>query len=484
MSQFVRLCYGAILTLGASTYSQALMSQPLSLNSDESAELVSAFQTSCAPCHSQYGGGSEEQVLNTIISSADRVTPRLASQSRPMPPANAPTAMQLTTEEKRRLIGLIEKATADSSNPPIETDLPLDELTLPKGFKIEVIAEIPSARSMTYAADGILYVGTGGLSNPDTKVYGIPYIPGQSNPTQPVMLATGLDNPNGVTVIGNDLYVAERTKISRYRNAATAVRSGSRLSSRETVFDQFPNARSHSWKYLRASTDGELFVAQGAPCNICDPESSATTAGEYLRLFAINPNTGVRREVATGIRNTVGFDWDPVTADLWFTDNGRDQMGDDLPPDELNRISATNQHFGYPYCHGTGIRDPQFGRRSDCSASGPYVSPMIDLPAHVAALGMRFYRGDMFPSVPSARSVFIAEHGSWNRSVPDGYRVSRVIVSADGERALSYESFVSGWLNADGSRWGRPVDIENLPDGSILISDDYAGVIYRLYYAL
>jgi glucose/arabinose dehydrogenase len=209
----------------------------------------------------------------------------------------------------------------------------------------------------------------------------------------------------------------------------------------------------------------------GAPCNVCDPEDE-----RYASLMRMNADGSTLEVFAHGIRNTVGFDWDPRTDELWFTDNGRDWMGDDLPPDELNHAPEPGMHFGFPYCHGPGILDPEYGRDADCA---DYTSPARPLGPHVASLGMRFYTGDMFPEEYRSQ-IFIAEHGSWNRSTPIGYRVT--LVRLQDNRAVSYEPFAKGWLR-DGKAWGRPVDLLVMPDGSLLVSDDRAGAIYRIAWA-
>jgi len=178
---------------------------------------------------------------------------------------------------------------------------------------------------------------------------------------------------------------------------------------------------------------------------------------------------------AHGVRNTVGFDWHPETKELWLTDNGRDLLGDDVPPDELNHAPTPGLHFGFPYCHGKDIADPEFGAKRPCR---DFVAPVLDLGPHVAALGMRFYTGSMFPPAYH-NQIFIAQHGSWNRSKKIGYRVMRV--QLEGERALEYTTFAEGWLQGE-KAWGRPVDVQVMPDGALLVSDDYAGAIYRISY--
>jgi hypothetical protein len=238
----------------------------------------------------------------------------------------------------------------------------------------------------------------------------------------------------------------------------------------------FPAETHHGWKFIAFGPDGWLYVPVGAPCNICEPDEK-----RYANIQRIRPDGSGAEVVARGVRNTVGFDWNPADGSLWFTDNGRDMLGDDLPSDELNRVSKSGEHFGYPYCHQGDLPDPEFGKGRSCAG---FTTPIAKLGAHVAALGMRFYMGRAFPAA-YRNSVLVAEHGSWNRSRKSGYRVVRVEVNKAG-KAVRQEVFVEGWLQVDAagkeSVWGRPADVLVLPDGSLLISDDQAGAIYRVTY--
>lgn len=236
------------------------------------------------------------------------------------------------------------------------------------------------------------------------------------------------------------------------------------------VTDRLPKDQWHGWKVIRFGPDGKLYIPVGAPCNVCvkrDPR--------YASMMRMNPDGSELEIFAKGLRNSVGYDWDPQTNELWFTDNGRDMLGDDLPPDELNHAPRAGMHFGFPYCFGKEISDPNFGKERACSEFEPAAQ---ELGAHVASLGMRFYRGDMFPA-EYKNQIFIAEHGSWNRSKKNGYRITLVRVKDN--KAVSYEDFATGWKQGE-SVWGRPVDVLNMPDGSLLVSDDYTGAVYRIYY--
>ena len=285
-------------------------------------------------------------------------------------------------------------------------------------------------------------------------------------------LATGLNMPNGIAVRDGSLFVAEIDKVWRYDNVE------SRLAQRTTdsaaiepvlVSDAFPSDTHHGWKFIAFGPDGKLYVPVGAPCNICDPSEP------YASIMRMDPDGSNLETFARGIRNTVGFTWHPETDEMWFTDNGRDMLGDDIPPCELNHAPQAGMHFGYPYYHGGDIPDPEFGAGKVAS---DYTPPAMNLGPHVAPLGLQFYTGENFP--PAYRgNIFIAEHGSWNRSEKIGYRVMRVTL--DGDQATTYEPFASGWLQGE-EAWGRPVDIELMPDGSMLVSDDYGGRVYRIWY--
>ena len=347
--------------------------------------------------------------------------------------------------------------------PPPPSDPRLTRIELPEGFHIRIYAEgVTGARSMSLSPDGTLFVGT----RPSGRVYALRDEDGDHKAERVITLARGLNNPNGVAFKNGDLYVAEINRILRYRNIETQLDNPPQP---EIVNDAFPTDRSHGWKFIRFGPDDLLYVPVGAPCNICN------RGDPYAAIGRLDAN-GTFSIIARGIRNTVGFDWHPETGELWFTDNGRDRMGDDVPPDELNRITANGQHFGYPYCHGTNIADPAFGNQRRCDE---FVAPVQELGPHVAALGMRFYTGDMFPE-EYRNQIFIAEHGSWNRSSKIGYRVT--LVRLNGNRAVSYEPFAKGWLQGE-SNWGRPVDVLVMPDGSLLVSDDQAGLIYRISYS-
>ncbi|HBU28970.1 MAG: sorbosone dehydrogenase [Thiobacillus sp. GWE1_62_9] len=346
--------------------------------------------------------------------------------------------------------GWLTQAAADS--------LPLAGLTLPPGFAIELFARVPNARQMALGKQ-TLFVG----SMRAGKVYAIPL----KGERKPLIIADGLNMPVGVAFRDGDLYVSAVSRILRLRDIEVRLNRPPRP---ETVSSGYPGDTHHGWKFIAFGPDGRLHVPVGAPCNICAPDPD-----RYATITALDVKRGTIEVVARGVRNSVGFDWHPQSGELWFTDNGRDWLGDDAPPDELNRASRPDQHFGYPHCHGGAIADPEFGQGRRCAE---FVPPVQNLGAHVAGLGMRFYTGTQFPG-RYRNAVFIAEHGSWNRSSKAGYRVS--VVRLQGGRAVSYEPFVTGWLQNE-SVWGRPADVLVMLDGSLLVSDDHAGAIYRVFY--
>ena len=340
--------------------------------------------------------------------------------------------------------------------------LPLERIKLPAGFEISVFADgVPDARSLALGKNNVLFVGTQSRGS----VYAVRYRDAKA--TQVITLASGLSMPNGVALRDGALYVAEVNRILRFDDIEAQLGARPKPA---VVTDRYPRETHHGWKFIRFGPDGRLYVPVGAPCNVCDPDPA-----RYALISRIQADGSGYEVFARGVRNSVGFDWDPRTKELWFTDNGRDMLGDDLPSDELNHAPKPEMHFGYPYCHQGDIPDPEFGRKRSCSEFSP---PAVKLGAHVAALGMRFYTGNQFPA-EYRNNIFIAEHGSWNRTKKIGYRVARVVV--EGGRVLKHEVFAEGWLQGE-SAWGRPVDVEVMPDGSLLVSDDRAGVIYRIAY--
>ncbi|MFO8078827.1 MAG: sorbosone dehydrogenase family protein [Armatimonadota bacterium] len=341
---------------------------------------------------------------------------------------------------------------------------PLDQIELPDGFRIHYYAsDVPGARSMTLSPGGILYVGTRREGN----IYAVIDANSDSRAERVVTIDSGMNLPNGVAWRDGSLYVAEVNRVLRYDDIDNRIDDPPEP---VVVYDGYPTDRAHGWKFIAFGPDERLYVPVGAPCNICEPDEEI-----YASITRMDPDGSDLEIIAHGVRNTVGFDWHPETGELWFTDNGRDSMGDNLPPDELNRLSEIGEHFGYPYCHGRDVLDPQFGEGRSCEE---FTLPEAELGPHVAALGMRFYTGEMFPEQYHG-DIFIAEHGSWDRSEKIGYRVTRVQV--EGDEAVSYEPFAEGWLQGEDD-WGRPVDVQLMADGSMLVSDDKAGAIYRIVY--
>jgi glucose/arabinose dehydrogenase len=371
-----------------------------------------------------------------------------------------------TSEENPVEATLVAEEGGEPALSDYQKTLPLDKIKLPAGFKIEVYAEVNNARSMAMSPSGVLYVG----NRDGDKVYAVKDTDGDLKADKRWTIASGLNMPNGVAFKDGDLYVAEVSRILKF----PAIESKLANPPAPIVLnDQYPTETHHGWKYIAFGPDGKLYVPVGAPCNICESKDEI-----YASLTRINPDGSGREIFAKGIRNTVGFTWHPQTKELWFTDNGRDMLGDDIPPCELNRAPQAGMHFGYPYCHGGTIKDPEFGNKRPCS---DFTVPAQNLGPHTAPLGLKFYTGSMFPE-QYRNQLFIAEHGSWNRSKKIGYRVSLVNVE-NNSKSTGYETFASGWLDdATQKVWGRPVDVLILNDGSILVSDDQANVIYRISY--
>ncbi len=343
--------------------------------------------------------------------------------------------------------------------------LPLSTIKMPAGFSISIFAEVEDARSMAISPGGTVFVGNKG----EDKVYALRDTDGDHVADKKWVLASGLNMPNGVAFHAGALYVAETSRISKWDGIESRLGNPGKLT---VVYDKYPTDAHHGWKYIAFGPDGKLYVPVGAPCNICEPKATV-----YASITRMNGDGSGMEVFASGVRNTVGFTWHPETKEIWFTDNNRDSMGDDLPPCELNTAPKMGMHFGYPYCHGGTIKDPEFGTKRPCT---DFTSPAKNLGAHVAPLGLKFYTGSMFPA-PYQGNVFIAEHGSWDRSKKVGFRLS--LVRLKNNQVVGYEPFATGWLDdQDQKAWGRPVDVLVLPDGSMLISDDRAGVIYRITY--
>jgi glucose/arabinose dehydrogenase len=347
--------------------------------------------------------------------------------------------------------------------PAMPSSADIDKLNLPEGFRIVNYAEgVKNARSLARANDFLVFVSTRQKGMLHALIdHNKDYLADEH-----IVLSDDLDTPNGIAYHQGDLYVALLEEIIVFRNIENNLKPGAPY---EVIYSGLPDERHHGWKYLAIGPDNKLYFTVGAPCNVCLREEEI-----FASICRINTDGSDFEVFAHGVRNSVGFTWHPETSEMWFTDNGRDMMGDDEPGDELNRAAEAGLHFGYPFCHQGNIHDPDFESYS-CS---DYVPPAQVLGPHVAALGLKFYTGKQFPD-SLQNDIFIAEHGSWNRSTPIGYRISRV--KMHNNQPASYEPFITGWLQGNGA-WGRPVDLMVMDDGSMLISDDHADRVYRLWY--
>ncbi|MBY6094316.1 PQQ-dependent sugar dehydrogenase [Ferrimonas balearica] len=348
--------------------------------------------------------------------------------------------------------------------PAVFADPALTQARLPEGFKLELYLDgVENARQMAWGDQGTLFVG----SRKAGKVHAVTDSDGDGEPDQVRVLADGLFLPSGIAFRDGNLYVAAVSQVLVYRDVESRLTNPGEP---EVLVDDLPSDAHHGWKYLDFAPDGRLVVPVGAPCNICNPEEP------YATILAIDLDKGRREVLARGVRNSVGFDFHPQTGQLWFSDNGRDHMGDDLPPDEINRLEKVGDHFGYPYWHGGEVADPEYVAPEAMKAR--FIDPVARLQAHVAPLGVHFYQGEQFPA-RYRNALFIAEHGSWNRSSKVGYLIS-ALIPGDGDNG-GYEVVVDGWLDGQ-TPLVRPVAFLPHPDGSLLISDDYKGRIYRLSY--
>ncbi len=367
-----------------------------------------------------------------------------------------------------------------AARPPLD----LATLKLPPGFAISLFAEgLPSAREMVVSPKGTVFVGAMNGRNVyalidrdrDHKV----------DEVKRIGIPAGLSQPSGIALRNGSLYVATTTQILRYDDIESHLDAPSPPDP-VAVGDKLPNAGGHTWRFIAFGPDDLLYVGVGSPCNVCENPPGEPRLASIVRM---KPDGSGMEVFASGVRNTVGFDWHPQTRELWFTDNGRDNLGDDVPNDELNVAPKPGMDFGFPYCNQGTLKDPDFGDKKPCSAT---TAPAGLMGPHVASIGMRFYTGSMFPA-SYRNAIFIAHHGSWNRSQPSGYRVMVAKVDATGHKMTSLEPFVDGFLHgirgtpsaerATGDASARPADILVMPDGSLLISDDQGGRIFRVTYS-
>ena len=399
----------------------------------------------------------------------------LAQQAAPAPaPAAAPAAAPATPAPPP---SWHQGRSADAANSPLHpiapiltgrpaSELPFDKLWLPPGFKVEIYADgIPEARSLALGDKGTVFVSNRNLKD----VYAIVETGGKREVKK---VLKGLNSPNGIAFDKGTLYVAERHRITRYDGIEDQLDNPPEG---KVVLDNLDPTQQtgHFWKFLAMGPDGKLYFNIGAPGNIVMPNY------QQASINRVDPKTGVMENVARGVRNSVGFDWHPKTKDLWFTNHARDWLSDDTPHDTLHRVSRKGMNFGYPYCHQGDLTDPEFGTGRSCAE---FDSPTALLGAHIAPMGMRFYNGKMFPAEYKG-NMFIAMHGSWNRTTKQGYNVMRAGVDSKGKVWMM--PFMEGFLTdpkADPPMWGRPVDVLVMRDGALLVSDDYNGIVYRISY--
>ncbi|MFC7053523.1 PQQ-dependent sugar dehydrogenase [Hansschlegelia quercus] len=337
--------------------------------------------------------------------------------------------------------------------------LPTPKLRVPQGFKVETWAsDVLDARMMRLGDKGTVFVSSLFVAN---RVYAIV---DHGDRREVKTIASGLSMPNGLEFRNGALYVATPKQILRYDDIENRLDNPPQP---VVVYDKFPGEGPHGWKFLKFGPDGRLYAPVGAPCNICVPDKN------HARILSMTADGQDVRTVAEGVRNTVGFDFDPRTGDLWFTDNQRDWISDDMPLDELNHVTKPGQHFGFPYCHSGLMVDPEVGQNRSCRE---FVSPAALLGPHAAPLGMRFYTGTMFPQ-QFHDAIFIARHGPWNRA-QKGADVAVAYLN-DRREVLTVEPFLTGFVE-NNDYLGRPVDVLVMKDGSLLVSDDHNGAIYRV----
>lgn len=435
----------------------------------QGADGAALYQQNCAACH----GAQREGALGPSLADASwlKVRPDRAALARfigagspaaGMPAFKgtlAPGAIESIAEHLLTPGGGVPAASATAASYP-----ELANFKLPPGFSMSVFSDkVPAARSMAVSPSGIVYVGSGAAG----KVYALVSSKRDHVIDQVITLAEGLDAPIGVTLLDGALYVAEISRVIRFDDID---RTYARQPAYKVVKVSLPSDKWHGGKVVAAGPDGKLYIPVGAPCNVCNKEHEP-----YAKIFRMNPDGSALEEFARGIRNTVGLAFHPVTGQLWFTDNGRDMLGDNLPSDKLDVAPRAGMHFGFPYCAGGVIPDPEFGAGRSCAE---FAEPVAKLGPHVAALGLAFNTGKQFPA-QYHHQLFIAQHGSWNRTQKSGYRVA--LITLHENKMVSDTVFIDGFIQ-NGEVVGRPVAIAFLADGSMLVSDDYRGRIYRVSY--
>jgi glucose/arabinose dehydrogenase len=346
------------------------------------------------------------------------------------------------------------------------SDIPVSKIKLPAGFKVALWASgLPGARAMAASEDGKkIYVGTRAIG----RVYEV----SDAGDKRTVRVVVDkLTQPAGVAYGNGALYVMAIDKVLRFDGIA---KNADAKPEDLTAKFELPPEQHHNWKYIAFGPDKKLYVPFGAPCNICEPSK------EYAQIRRYNADGSGKEVIATGVRNSVGFDWHPKTGELWFTDHGRDWMGNDGPQDELNRLAKPGANFGFPYCHANGIADKDFKKPDACKG---VTRPVTLMGPHAAVMGAKFYTGKMFPA-QYRNALFVARKGSWNREQPAGFDVVTVKADADGKNA-KVTPFMTGFQEGkQGYKfWGRPAYLLQMPDGALLVSDEQNGAIYRVSYS-
>jgi glucose/arabinose dehydrogenase len=380
-----------------------------------------------------------------------------ASSQQPVaPPRGSPLNGRPGTEGAMKLAPV-----AAPAQPTALDRLPVNRLKLPPRFKIEVYASgVPDARSLRVGDRGTVFAGTSLLD----KVYAVASRNGRA---EVKVVASGLYRPNGLAFKDGTLYIAELSQISKIERVEDNLDDPAPPI---VIYDDLPKDEANGRRFVGIGPDNRLYVTIGLPCNNCIAPDA------YGQIRRINLDGSGAEVLAHGLRNSLGFDWHPVTRDLYFSDNGRDWFSEELPHDELNRVTRLGQHFGAPYCYGGDVPDQEFGWGRSCSE---FVPPVAKMGPHAAVLGMRFYTGNMFP--PDYKdAIFVARHGSWNKTVKTGGDVVAVKLNKDGS-VRSIEPFLGGFIS-DNNYLGRPVDVAMMKDGSLLVSDDWNGAIYRVTY--